>query len=249
MKNIFLLLAIYSLCLMSCDRKVSNDYVTISGYVTDFEGNPLDSVSVNWKDVAFDKDIAQALTDKNGYYTAQVKKGRYYSVIGLNMSKYPFPGSTLPEDEQRLEFWAWNYIADRDTTFNIRYHRMEAYGIHAFRIPGATPAYTIYVRPISLTRMQAWMKNKTPEILMAPSPENAVVTININGEKVPINMIQEVKEYFNETEYANAYLLSVGLPEKENNLPYDIFHVYLEDKENGDKGEGVYFLDKHQYEQ
>ena len=37
------------------------------------------------------------------------------------MSTYPHtvkPG--LAEKDQRLEFWAWNFIADRDTTLNIR---------------------------------------------------------------------------------------------------------------------------------
>ncbi len=33
-----------------------------------------------------------------------------------------------------LEFWAWDFIADRDTTLDIRYHRMEAYGLRAFCI-------------------------------------------------------------------------------------------------------------------
>lgn len=58
----------------------------------------------------------------------------------INMSTYPHtvkPG--LAKKDQRLEFWAWNFIADRDTTLNIRYHRMEVYGLRIFHIPGACP--------------------------------------------------------------------------------------------------------------
>ena len=54
----------------------------------------------------------------------------------INMSTYPHtvkPG--LAEKDQRLEFWAWNFIADRDTTLNIRYHRMEVYGLRIFPHP------------------------------------------------------------------------------------------------------------------
>lgn len=58
-------------------------------------------------------------------------------------------------DDLRLEFWGWDFIADRDTTLDIRYHRLEAYGLHAFHIPGGMPTYQIYVRPMSLTRFLA----------------------------------------------------------------------------------------------
>jgi hypothetical protein len=199
-------------------------------------------------DQQFTGNLFEVYTDKNGFYSARIRKGRYYSMAALDMSEYVHAGSILPEEEQRLEFWAWNFIADRDTTFNLSYHRMEAYGINVFRIQGAPPAYTIFVRPMSLTRWQAWMKNKTPKALLAPSPENAKVVVTVNGEEVAINMIQEVKEYFAESEYGNAYLISVDLPKEKNPLPYDIFKIYIEDKENGDKGEGVYFLEKHTYE-
>lgn len=241
-----LLISACLLCFFSCTQK--EEYVTISGYVADYDGNPLDSVSVGWMDPQFKGNIFEALTDRNGYYSARIKKGRYYSMAALNMSKYPHIKFPLSEEDQRLEFWAWNFIADRDTTYNISYHRMEAYGINVFRIRGGTPAYTIYVRPMSLTRAQTWMKNKIPEEFLAPSPENAKVIVTVDGEEVPINMIQEVKEYFDETAYGNAYLISVGLPEKKNPLPYHIFKIYIEDKENGDKGEGVYFLEKLAFE-
>jgi len=238
------------LCILSCTQKEKEEeYVTISGYVTDYDGNPIDSVSVGWMDPGFSGNIYEASTDQNGYYSARIKKGRYFSMAAMDMKEYIHAGSTLSEEDQRLEFWAWNFIADRDTTYNISYHRMEAYGINVFSIQGAPPAYTIFVRPMSLTRYQAWSKNKTPETIIAPSPENAKVVVTVNGEEVPINLIQEVKEYFDETDYGNAYLISVGMPKKKNPLPYHVFKVYIEDKENGDKGEALYFLEKKQYEQ
>ena len=64
-------------------------------------------------------------------------------------------------------------------------------------------------------------------------------------------MKQEIKEYFDSNEYGNAYLLTVdiaqALPKKD--LPYRIFKVELEDMENGDRGEGLYYMEKENYVQ
>ncbi len=222
------------------------DYVTISGRVTDYDGNPLDSVSVFWQNEKFDV-VQEDITDKVGYYTSRIKKGKYYAMGALNMSKYIVTGSTLPEDELRLEFWSWNFIADRDTSFNMQYHRLEVYGVNVFRIQGATPGYTIYCRPMSLSRVLKDRENPPKQMRMAPDPDNLKVKVTINGDEVPLRMKQEVLEYFDTDESSNAYLLFVDLPKKKNTLPYDIFRIQMEDLENGDKGEAVYFLEKQKY--
>ena len=177
----------------------------------------------------------------------------------------------MPEADQRLEFWAWDFIADRDTTLDIRYHRMEAYGMRVFHIPGGMPTYQLYIRPMSLTRFQQWIKEtkkeaihgkdlshaKQSEIsqqahaqLLAPPADELKATVWIDGEEVPILMKQEIKEYFSANEYGNAYLLTVGMPKHPNSgLPYLVFKVKLEDAENGDRGEGLYYLEKENYVQ
>ena len=61
-------------------------------------------------------------------------------------------------------------------------------------------------------------------------------------------MKQEIKEYFDATEYGNAYLLTVDMPRHQKNiLPYRIFKVELTDLENGDRGEGLYYMEKENY--
>lgn len=135
--------------------------VVISGRVTDFDGNPLDSVTVGWLNPAFNGQY-YAVTDADGRYAARIPRGRYASAGGIDMAAYPVAGSVLPEAEQWLEFWAWNFRADRDTTFDFRYHRLEVYGVHAFQIQGATPGYTLYFRPMSLTRFQQWTRRGKP---------------------------------------------------------------------------------------
>lgn len=245
MKNILSLLFIL-LASLPAAAQTETDSVTICGKVTDYNGMPLDSVSIFWQSPSFEV-ITEALTDAQGRYEARVRKGKYYAMGAINMKEYPIAGSTLPAKDQRLEFWGWNFIADRDTTFNMQYHRMEAYGVNVFNVRGGTPGYTVYVRPMSLTRYQQWAKRKTPDAVLAPSPAQAEVTVTINGTEMPVRMIQEVKEYFEPGQSGNAYLLFVDPVKTDNGLPYDIFRVRITDKENGDQGEAVYFKEKEQF--
>ena len=225
----------------------SDNYVTIKGYITDYQNNPLDSVAVGWQDKKFTKSIAETTTDKNGFYEIKLEKGRYYSVSALNMNKYIVTGSTLPKKDLRLEFWGWNFIADRDTVFNMQYDRMEVYGINVFRIQGGTPAFTIYCRPMSLTRTLDYGLPTKGRVRLAPSPENLKINVTINGEEVKVLSKQEVEEYWSETESTNAYLLTVALPKIKSGLPYSIFRIQMTDLENGDRGEATYFMEKKEY--
>lgn len=247
------------------------DSVTISGRVTNFNGQPIDSCSVCWYTPRFNP-VSEGITNKDGYYTVRVPKGKYQSVYAIYYPTYAHTALKLglPEAEHRLEFWAWDFIADRDTTLNIRYHRMEAYGIRAFRIPGAMPAYQIYVRPMSLTRFYEWMKTSEPASIVrnedlskkkqqaqskeakvdqwAPPIDQLKVVVWIDGEEVPILMKQEIKEYYDADEYGSAYLLTVDLPKHlQNDLPYRVFKLELTDLENGDRGEGLYYMEKENY--
>lgn len=262
----FLLLLLY---LNGIHAQQPQDSVTIRGRVTDYNGQPIDSCTICWQSPSFNG-IKEALTDANGHYTARIPKGKYQSMAAINIATYPHtarPG--LADSDQRLEFWAWDFIADRDTTLDIRYHRMEVYGLRVFCIPGATPAYQIYVRPMSLTRFLQWQtetKQKTQhgenvsdieqqssgktvqEEQLAPRPDRLKVCVWIDGEEVPILMKQEIKEYFSANSYGNGYLLTVDRPRQpKQGLPYLVFKVELEDMDNGDRGEGLYYMEKETY--
>ena len=261
------LAAIVSLGTMA---QTSSDSIIVHGRVTDFNVVPIDSCSVCWMNEQFET-ITQAISDSNGFYTATIRKGIYNSVAAIYEPSYTHNASIngLPESNHRLEFWAWNFIADRDTTLNIRYHRMEAYGIHAFYIPGAVPTFQIYVRPMSLTRTLEWMKKQKPKTLLhgedlrkvtqkpvtrdarlshlAPSLSEIVVRVEIDGEDVDVLHKQEIEEYVNANETMNAYLLTVNRPHNLTNRPYWVIKVELSDLQNGDCGEGLYYMEKPNY--
>lgn len=268
MKYLFSLLL---LIVCSTTYAQQQDSVTIHGRVTDYNGQPIDSCSIFWQDPSFNS-VQEAITNETGHYTTRIPKGKYQSVGALNMSTYPHTVKAgLPEADQRLEFWAWDFIADRDTTLDIQYHRMEVYGLRAFYIPGGMPTYQIYVRPMSLTRTLQWMKETKPSSLnraqdlsnlpeqqeiskqancslLAPPADKLKVVVWIDGEEVPVLMKQEIKEYFDANEWGNAYLLTVDMSKKtKKGLPYRIFKVELTDLENGDRGEGLYYMEKENY--
>ena len=244
------------------------DSVTICGRVTDYDGQPQDSTTLVWQYANF-RIAAQAQTGPDGRYTARIPKGKYQSMAAVNFGRYLHTAPAhVADTDQRLEFWAWDFIADRDTTLDIRYHRMEAYGIRAFRIPGSVPAYQIFVQPQGLTRIRKAMKEH-PDLLTAgkdlrnirqepleekatyvpfgPSIDQLKVMVWIDGEQVNVLHSQSLRLYLFSGYYTNAYLLTVDRPKQSTALPYHVFKVELEDLENGDRGEGLYYLEKENY--
>ena len=240
---------------ISVQAQTPSDSVLISGRVTDFNGMPIDSCTVMWQNEQFEP-VFQTLTDSDGFYSVPIHKGKYNSMVAIYLPSYAQNAITkgLPENEHRLEFWGWNVIADHDTTLNIRYHRMEAYGLHAFYIPGATPAFQIYVRPMSLTRSYEWLRqrsttNDSKLIKLSPSTNEIGIRVEIDGEEVAILQKQEIEEFVNADESLNAYLLTVDIPQNQTNRPYWVIKVELTDLENGDRGEGLYYMEKPNYVQ
>lgn len=243
-----------ALLVLPLQAQTATDSVTISGRVTDYEGQPIDSCSLFWQTPSFD-DAAQAMTDADGRYSIRIPRGKYQSMGALRMDTYPHTpqGSALPAADQRLEFWAWDFIADRDTTLDIRYHRMEVYGLRVFRIPGAMPCYqqmeasqAQHAQDVSNIEQGA-ARDDARAVRLAPTLDRLKATVWIDGEEVPILMKQEIKEYFSADEWGNAYLLTVDRPKQDTDLPYHVFKVELEDLDNGDRGEGLYYMEKEKY--
>lgn len=237
MKKRFFLLPLS--ILVACSQPTT---VVVTGRVTDFDGNPLDSVTVSWMNPAFDGQY-HTTTDADGRYAARLPKGRYAYSMGLNLSEY-VNGSTLSEADQRLEYWHWNFLAERDTTIDLRYHRLEVYGVNAFRTLWAASGYTLYFRPMSLTRFQRWVRAGKPagDNGLAPPIDSARIEVTIDGQPVEIRLAQEVKEYFDDANFSGAYLLTVDRPKIDR--PVKTFRIVMEDLANGDKGEAAYTLEE-----
>ena len=80
MKQLFSTLLVMLLCSVAYAQQ--QDSVTISGRVTDYDGQPIDSASVWWQNPQFN-DVVEVVTNKDGHYTARVPKGKYQSVASI----------------------------------------------------------------------------------------------------------------------------------------------------------------------
>ncbi|PKQ67177.1 hypothetical protein BZG01_08760 [Labilibaculum manganireducens] len=243
-KILFALLLICSLYLHASAQK---DSITISGIVTDFEGNAKDSAFLEIKGRNFGKEsMYETYTNSDGRYSLKVKKGKYLALASMKLCEYPKSNSLLSPEDMRLEFWAWNVIAEEDMELNIHYHRLEIYGVTVFKIEGASPGYTIYCRPMSLSKYFSSPKSAIDYTDLCADPDLLDVKVTINEVPVKINMKQKVKEYISDG-ICNGYLLHVDAPKELSKKGYDIFRIEMTDLENGDKGEAVYFKEKNGY--
>jgi len=239
-KKILLLVIIWSAFGGRLSAQTYTPRYILSGRVTDFSGNPIDSAVVELKKADFTT-AASALTGTDGKYQLITAEGKYMALTCIKASEYP-SGSNLNPEDQRLRFWAWNIPVTGNLEIDIRYHRLEIYGLTVFRIQGSVPGYTIYCRPVSLTRVQ---QTDDPREV-TPEPENLDILVEINGRPVKVNSVQRVQEYAARDGFLNAYLLQVAPPTMTGKL-YDLIRVMIKDKQNGDTGEAIYFKERDGY--
>jgi hypothetical protein len=228
----------------------SQNTITISGQVTDFDGNSIDSCIVQVKRPDFST-AYETYTDKNGYYAIDnVKKGKYVAIYAIRPKEYPRENA-IPEKDMRLEFWAWNVTAYTNLIINPRYHRLELFGTTVFKIEGGYNGMMIYVRPMSLGKYLSYSKevylNKSKaekEADISVAPEHFKVKVFMDEQELHINSIQPVEEYAGSDNLPmTGYIIQVDLPKTKPEKPYCVFRIEAENTEYQEKGENIYFYE------
>lgn len=209
--------------------------VTITGRVTDFDGNPIAGALIEVKTNNFDMKY-HAYSDIVGNYSVDVEPGTYLGIAAVRMQEYA---------KSKLEFWAWNVPAYQDMTINMRYDRLEVYGLNVFRIQGAYRGYTIYCRPMSLSKYMEWQKNPSAVMDLAPDNDKIKIEVTINGYPARVNMIDQVKEFAGEN-HCSGYMIYTELGTT-TTKSYDEIRVTITDLETGEQGEAVYFKMKDNF--
>lgn len=205
----------------------------VSGTVRDFDGKPVQGAEVVLKSQSF-HDLYSAKSDGEGHYRMTVEDGRYLALESITTADY---GKT------RLEFWAWNVPVGSDMTIDVRYHRLEIYGVNVFKVQGAGPGYFAYFRPMSLTRALSKDTKKDPDI--APLPNELDLKVAVNGKPAVIDSLERVQEYIGKGPNMPAYLVHFTLAEGIKGTAE--VRITGRDKANGDQGEGVYFYTAPDY--
>ena len=236
-------------CLFSFSNLNAQDKVKLYGRVTDFRGNPMDSVSIRLKNKSFEN-LFETLSDKNGDFSMQVDKGNYFCIYAIKLSDY---------GKSKLEYWAWNIPINKDLEINPKYQRIEIYGINAFE-PQVSPfeTYNIFFRPMSLTKSLKINRinikkgdtlNISPEKI---SPEE--ISIKINGVDSKIVSINKTIEYARGN-FLYSYNIQILKPHKNFNLlnenekikGYNKITIILNSKETNESGMGEYYYKKNEY--
>ena len=254
MKNKKRLSVFLFLCILGINLFAQNENtITISGQVTDFDGNPIDSCDVElmYKDFSSAYDT---YTDSTGHYILKgVEKGKYMALSAIRGKDYP-RSNAVPEEDMRLEFWAWNVIADRDLTINLRYHRLELYGFQVFEIMGGAPYLMAYVRPMSLGKVISYGKDvyldksKGEKTDISVQPDSIDFKIYADDKPLTIHSVQPLVEYEGESNQPiRAFFLQFDRP-KTFTGDYCIFRIEATHNALGiEKGESLYFYEFKKY--
>ncbi len=247
------LLFILSVAAIVCFSQDKGHTITISGRVTDFDDKPISKCEVRVLLSNF-TEAYTAYSNEDGFYSIpNVEKGKYMAIYALRPEEYPRQLKVVEKD-MRLEFWAWNVIADKDLTINSRYHRLELYGTTVFKENGGYPTIMLYTRPMSLGRMLAYgealykdkKKAEDEQVDISAEPEDIEFKVWADDEPLIIRSVQPVQEYVGGGRQM-AYLLYLDLPKKQTGK-YCIFRVEAHNRAyGGEKGENVYFYEYPAY--
>jgi len=257
MKRLFFTIVILLLFGYSSNaQNVDNNTIQISGQVTDFDGNPIDSAIIQLKHPDF-SEAYSTYSDANGNYKLRdVKKGIYLAMYVIRPKEYP-RRNAVPQEDMRLEFWAWDIIADSDLTINPRYGRLELYGLNAFMVKGGGTGIFLYVRPMSLGKLLKYEseiytdKAKIDELVdINVYPQYFNAEVFVNDELVKINTIQKVVELAATDKNAAmfGYLINIDYHiTKKPERPLKI-RVIGENTELNEKGENICFFKIEDYQ-
>lgn len=176
------------------------------------------------------------------------------AIYAIRPKEYPRQDA-VPDDDKRLEFWAWNVIADRDLTINPRYHRLELYGTNVFKVEGGYNGMMVYIRPMSVSKMLTYSKDivldktKAEKVTnISVKPEHFEVKVFIDEKPAKINSIQPVEEFGGEGKTTiTGYIIQVDSPKEKTDKPYYIFRIEATNTELNEKGENVYFYEIKNY--
>ncbi|MBR6286752.1 MAG: carboxypeptidase regulatory-like domain-containing protein [Bacteroidaceae bacterium] len=228
----------------ACISAFAQGTVRISGRVTDFDGKPVGGCAVMLMD-RHNKAVDSVSTDKEGFYVMKgVKPGKYMALTAIKWDEY-VRFSRLPEQDRRLEFWAWNIIADKDLTINPHYHRLELYGTTAFS-PTGTNALMVYTRPMSATEAmkydeKLYRDNNNGVIDYSVRLEDFKVRAFVDDKEVAIRHIENMTEQYG-NQKMGAFVMMLDYHVRHDDMAVHQIRIVAENVKYHEKGENICFF-------
>lgn len=198
---------------------------TITGTLSDYNGNPLEHGEVILKGSGF-KDLEKVHSNEKGNFVLTAPKGEYVALYAVKDYKTRF-----------LEFWYWDLSLTRDYHLDIKIDGLEIYGMKAWR---SYSGAIIFFRPMSLQRYkQLGDHPKDKPALIAPNLRHQDVKVTIDGQQTKIWELTKVKERIDSSAmYMDAYLMHVDDLRSDMKRPVQTICVDLVDNEIGERGMG-----------
>ena len=224
--------------------------IKISGRVTDFNDKPISNCAVMLMDRHFNA-IDSVVTDSVGFYLMNdIKPGKYFALTAIKWDEY-VRFSKLPEQDRRLEFWAWNIIADKDLTINPRYHRLELYGTTAF-CPTGTNALMVYTRPMSATEAmkydeKLYRDNNNGVLDYSVKHEDFKVQAFVDDKEVKIRHIENMTEQYG-NQKMGAFLLMLDYNVRHDDRNVHKIRITAENVKYNEKGENIFFFQNSDFQ-
>ena len=214
--------------------------IKILGRVTDFNDKPISNCAVMLMDGHFNA-IDSVVTDR---------PGKYMALTAIKWDEY-VRFSKLPEQDRRLEFWAWNIIADKDLTINPRYHRLELYGTTAF-CPTGTNALMVYTRPMSATEAmkydeKLYRDNNNGVLDYSVKLEDFKVQAFIDDKEVKIRHIENMTEQYG-NQKMGAFLLMLDYNVLHDDRTVHEIRITAENIKYNEKGENIFFFQNSDFQ-
>lgn len=250
MKSAFMKVLMLAMLIIGlCGPMALADTVTISGRVTDYNGEPIDSCTVMVVNPDFNEAYT-AVSDADGKYRLDnVSKGRYAAIAAMRENEYP-RALAVDKKDMRLEFWAWNVVADHDINLDIRYEKMELYGTTAFREYGGRPELLIYTRPMSVTKvieygdfMDKSVMEKEAKVTI--EPQYMTFEVYADGQPLKILSVQHLSLVNDNGNVNNddCYMLQTSLPSQIYNPDRRAIEIRVvgHNSQYDESGESVYY--------
>jgi len=221
------------------------NFITIKGIVSDFQENPINNACLRLVDSHFTPIYSTYSNEFGEYVLTNIKRGRYLALMVFGEQEYPH-ARAVPEKDMRLEFWAWNIVAEVDLIINPHYHRLELYSTIVFQENGGVPGFFIYTRPMSLSKAFNNLKNSGQnKDLIDVSIEYENIKFNVFANEEPLNILSISPLRLKTIPQMISYLIHVDSPRIYNTQSLIVFKIVAENIKNNELGENLYFWEKN----
>ena len=198
LKKLILLIFLIIIAFSSANAKL----FTLSGILTDFEGNPLSGGVIRLMGSSF-KDVAyEVATDSEGKFSIQVEAKKYLALFACKDYAVNF-----------LEYWYWGLVVDKDINLEMKTDLLEVYGMKAWNPHNGQ---MIYFRPMSLTKAKPYIgvpEDELPTHLkIAPVLTKESIKAAIDDKEVEVLNLTNTQEFTVSGRIMDAYMVQVTDP-------------------------------------